>query len=427
MNPQNPDTSTLGKAAESVYPAPYSRSDVGAMSILAQERGILAMAGTGKVWVMWNEVKQRWQVCYDWDGVRHVHQKWTLQGRKYSFTAENKHIADQFADFIRAKMLPNDQGINTFDPYAVKGKQKGKYNFSRYFREIWLPEYELAVQQGRRSKGYLDHLERYFRLHLEPELKDAHILELTAAGVKQVWIRLCQKGLKPKQAQNVMDTLRKIVIDACTAERIMPPKFPEYKAPRRTGEFTWLLEEDQDLVLGKVPPEHRSIVMFYFYHGVRAEEARDLRWSDVDLKRGVAKVRTLKGGPGRTILLEQAVLDALRVSPRGIGERHIFLHAGKPYAKTTLWKIVRQALDDAGFPGVQPKDASRHSHASQLLRRGADLRSVQYILGHADVRTTERYTHVLTEDQRKWTRGSTAKKVTEKLPESQGSNGKKIK
>jgi integrase len=370
----------------------------------------------GKVWVMWNEVKGRWQVCYDWQGVRHVHQKWTLQGRRYSFTKENRHIADQFADFIRAKMLPNDQGISSFDPCTIKGRQKGKYNFSRYFQEVWLPEYEIQVRHGRRSRGYLGHLERYFRLHLQPELRDAHILELTAAGVKETWIRISRKDLSLKAIQNIMDVLKKIVTDACSAERIMPPRFPNYKAPKKTGEFTWLIEEDQDAVLEKVPPAHRPIVTFYFYHGVRAEEARDLRWSDVDLKRGVAKIRTLKGGPGRTILLEPVICNTLQESPRGIGERHVFMHAARPYTKTMLWKIVRQALDASGFPGVKPKDASRHSHASQLLRRGADLRSVQYILGHADVRTTEQYTHVLTDDQRKWRRGEKDRDLPVDLP-----------
>lgn len=371
--------------------------------------GVLAMATS--VRVSWNEAKQRWQVVYDWNGVRFAHQRWVLQGHKYSFTRDNKHLADQFADFIRAKMLPNEQGISTFDPHQLLGKQRGRYNFSRYFSEVWLPEYEIQAANGKKSREYLNHLERYFRLHLNPELQDSNVLELTAAAVKQVWIRLCKKGLSPKQTQNVMDALKKIIADACKGERIMPPVFPDYKAPRPSGEFTWLLEEDQDRVLGNIPDRHKPIVTFLFYHGIRQEEARDLRWSDVDLKRGVVKVRTLKGGPDRTILLEPKLLAMIQAD-RGIGDRHVFLNGTQPYAKTTLWKIIRKALDVAGFKKVAPKDASRHSHASQLLRRGADLRSVQYILGHADVRTTERYTHVLTEDQRKWSR----EKVTEKLP-----------
>jgi len=371
-----------------------------------------------KVWVSWNERKKRWTVNYDWQGKRHIHQRWVFNGIKHPFTEDKKHWAEEFAQYLRTKMLPSDQGIVTFDPAALKGKQSGKYGFSRYVREVWLPKYRIMVDHGKRSAEYLGHLERYFRLHLEPEIKDAHLLELGAVSIEQVWIRLNQKGLKPKMIENVMAALEKIVKDACAGERIAPPKFPSYKATKHREEPEWLLEEDQDKVLQATPERDRPIVMMYLYHGLRGAEVRDLRWGDLDLKRAVAKVRTVKGGPPRSIILDPDLLATLKALPRGIGQAHVFLNSkNRPYGKTTLWRIVRRALDAAGFPRVDPKDASRHSYASQLLRRGADVRSTQYLLGHADIRTTQRYTHVLTEDQEKWGR----KKVTEKLPGFQGS------
>jgi len=117
------------------------------------------------------------------------------------------------------------------------------------------------------------------------------------------------------------------------------------------------------------------------------------------------------------------VLDAIMGIPRTLAHRYVFHHAGRPYAKTTLWKIIRKALDAAGFKDVTPKDASRHSAASQLLRRGASTRLAQTVLGHADIRTTERYTHVLVEDQAGVRRSTEHVPITVRKTETARSSG----
>lgn len=75
------------------------------------------------------------------------------------------------------------------------------------------------------------------------------------------------------------------------------------------------------------------------------------------------------------------------------------------YAKTTLCKIIRTALDKAGFTEITPHNAGRHGHASQLWKRGASAPEVQYRMGHSDIRTTMIYSHIDPEDQERYARG----------------------
>ena len=95
-----------------------------------------------------------------------------------------------------------------------------------------------------------------------------------------------------------MDSLRKLMADAYQDHVIAEmPRFPKYRAGVKTRrKIVWLIEEEQDRVLQCVPAEHRPIVVFCLYQGVRIGEARALRWPSVDLKRGVATIESTFSG-----------------------------------------------------------------------------------------------------------------------------------
>lgn len=84
---------------------------------------------------------------------------------------------------------------------------------------------------------------------------------------------------------------------------------------------------------------------------------------------------------------------------------YLFHFRGKPYAKTTLWKIERSALDAVGLNDVSPNQAGRHSFGPQRIKRGQPTGSLRSEMGHADISITELYTHVRAEDQKKLGRG----------------------
>jgi integrase/recombinase XerD len=147
----------------------------------------------------------------------------------------------------------------------------------------------------------------------------------------------------------------------------------------------------------------RAILEFLYATGARVSEAAGLDLADVDLEAGTAVV-TGKGDKQRMVPLggfavraiEDYLPDRLTVRTPGRDSGALFLNArGGRLTRQGLWGIVRKAADRAGIPAdrVSPH-VLRHSAATHMVERGADLRSVQQLLGHATITTTQVYTRV---------------------------------
>ena len=154
------------------------------------------------------------------------------------------------------------------------------------------------------------------------------------------------------------------------------------------------------------PPVHlrdRAMLELMYAAGLRASETAQVRLSDVLDGLGVIRV-TGKGNKQRLVPLgvpakaaiEQYVKECrpLLVSPTGTDEGRLFVSIrGRPLERVAIWQIVRRWAALAGLGDVHPH-MLRHSFATHLLIGGADLRVVQELLGHADIATTQIYTHV---------------------------------
>jgi integrase/recombinase XerD len=137
--------------------------------------------------------------------------------------------------------------------------------------------------------------------------------------------------------------------------------------------------------------------------GLRASELVGLRLADIDLAGGDVKARGT-GGRERLIPLgELAVLqldDYLASSRPQLLKRHqtsdLFLNrSGRALSRQSVWKIVKKYVSWAGIDKPISPHTLRHSFATHLLEGGADLRSLQQLLGHADIATTQIYTHIV--------------------------------
>ena len=146
----------------------------------------------------------------------------------------------------------------------------------------------------------------------------------------------------------------------------------------------------------------RALVELLYGAGLRVSEAVGLEKGGVDLDDRLVRV-TGKGGKERVVPVGRPAVDALRrYLARGrpyLDRRHrpeLFLNAkGGGLTRTGAFLILRRLAEVAGLePGRVHPHLLRHSFATHLLEGGADLRSVQELLGHADLGTTELYTHV---------------------------------
>jgi integrase/recombinase XerD len=146
----------------------------------------------------------------------------------------------------------------------------------------------------------------------------------------------------------------------------------------------------------------RALLELLYATGMRAAECLDLRLEDVTLPAGYL-VCTGKGQRQRLVPFGEAaaswVARYLREVRPGFTRRHdsgrVFVNPhGRRLSRQSLWAIVRRAAARAAVPRAVSPHVLRHSFASHLLEGGADLRSVQALLGHADITTTQIYTHL---------------------------------
>jgi integrase/recombinase XerD len=146
----------------------------------------------------------------------------------------------------------------------------------------------------------------------------------------------------------------------------------------------------------------RALLEFAYATGVRVSELVRLAQQDVLFREGVARVLG-KGGKERLVPVGRRALGAValyarEIRPRldrGKGEGVLFLNArGTPLSRVGAWGIIKSLSRRAGIAKRVTPHTLRHTFATHLLEGGADLRAVQEMLGHADLATTQLYTHV---------------------------------
>jgi integrase len=390
---------------------------------------ILMANSPRKIWVSWRENKQRYEVGFHWEGYDTPFRffSWRLpNGKSIPFTKENKNVADEFKIYLYGQMAPDIKtGISKFNPIKLTGTRKTKNTLDIFFDEIFIKEYETKIKTKDVCAEYVGLLKGYHKNHIQPVLGETSLYEIDELAIKKFYLALSEKTISKSQIENVMDLLNLIMKEA---SEIIPsldyPKFPKYKSKKskRREKIKWLSEDEQDLVLSYVEEIHKPVAMVYLYYGLRSQEVINLKRSDLQVvnKQGnripVLYVKTLKGGNDRNLRIDSHVYEILaKLTPAFCGS--LFHYEGKPYYRKTLYKIVRRALDKAGFEDVSPKDASRHSRASQLGNRGASSFEIQYQLGHADVRTSEIYTHISSDKEGRFLR-KTPESIGEQLVNS---------
>ena len=151
-----------------------------------------------------------------------------------------------------------------------------------------------------------------------------------------------------------------------------------------------------------LPQRDRAIMELLYGTGMRISELTNLCIDDIDAESETVIV-TGKGNKQRLIPVGTYALEAIKkyvqgerrdLIGKGSGSHKLFLNRrGKPLSRQSAWECVSKAAIQAELPGVSPHSL-RHSYATHLLERGADVRTVQELLGHASVTTTQVYTLV---------------------------------
>ena len=186
----------------------------------------------------------------------------------------------------------------------------------------------------------------------------------------------------------------------------------DLRSPRRSQRLPQVLTRDEvnrllEAPSGTTPPtlRDRALLELMYACGLRASEVIGLHIGDVDIAGGILRARG-KGSKERIVPVGRAALGALnaylsRGRPPLVGARreaHLFVNQrGRGLTRQGLYKIVQGHAGRAGLDGRMSPHTLRHTFATHLLAGGCDLRALQEMLGHADISTTQVYTHLSTD------------------------------
>ena len=259
------------------------------------------------------------------------------------------------------------------------------------------------------EKNYSKHTLLNYRLDLEDLgrfLKDSKIEDVDYLTLRKYLVHLKERNLKQKTVSRKISCLRSFFRFLCREGYLKENPIVSLSSPKSEKYLPLFLTEDEITKLIEAPSTEderglrdRAILETFYSTGIRISELVGLNISDIDFIAAVIKVSG-KGKKERLLPIGDKALSAIRayIDKRKSKEDSLFLNKnGRRITDRGVRDVVKKYIRIASLKsGISPHTL-RHSFATHLLNRGADLRSVQELLGHANISTTQIYTHLTTE------------------------------
>ncbi len=262
-------------------------------------------------------------------------------------------------------------------------------------------------------RAYTGDLERFLAFlvgYLGAAPKDLVPEAVEPAAVRAFMAAMGRDGLSRRSRARALSTVRTLFAFACREGRLAANPAAGVRTPKqektlprhlRPGEVEDLMESPDDD--GPLARRDRALLELLYATGLRVGELVSLDWGDIDLTGRVLRVLG-KGGKERMVPFGGPAAAALAAwledwgtlrRPGAHSAEPVFLnHRGGRLSDRSVRRILDRATAAAGVPaGVHPHTL-RHTFATHLLEQGADLRTIQELLGHSSLATTQRYTHV---------------------------------
>ena len=211
-----------------------------------------------------------------------------------------------------------------------------------------------------------------------------------------------RRGLSPTSLQRRLSACRSFYRWLLRHGRIAASPAGGVRAPKAPRKLPQVLDPDEAKALVEVPTDaplglrDRALLELFYSSGLRLSELCTLRWRDLQLAEGLVTVLG-KGSKQRTVPVgshARAALEAWRGEQKAAADAHVFPGRNGAISPRAVQLRLRQLAQRQGlFKRVHPH-LLRHSFASHVLESSGDLRGVQELLGHADIATTQIYTHL---------------------------------
>jgi integrase/recombinase XerD len=232
---------------------------------------------------------------------------------------------------------------------------------------------------------------------------------VSAGELREYTYHLKDRGLQPASIRRNVSAIRTYFGFLMAEGVVAADPTDRLELPRNWRRLPGVLSREEVVRILEAPDptsrlfwRDKALLEFAYASGVRVSELTGLKVRDVNLEEAMALVFG-KGAKERIVPVGRAALQALvvylrEIRPRIAGQKSdgaVFLNArGTPLTRMGVWKILRHQVERAGVRKRVTPHTLRHSFATHLLEGGADLAAVQELLGHADIATTQIYTHV---------------------------------
>lgn len=328
-----------------------------------------------------------------------------IEGNRFrgSTRVTEKAAAERIAANVRLRAIE--------DLHFPRGKEVGLYEaLFRYYSE-----HASHLPSAYTIHGYVRRLQ---------SLGDVALMAITDATVAEYIARRRSDQVRGKRktrklisnttVNHEVRCLRAVLKRAELAGAAVPKiKWAEHLLAEPKGRTVYLSTEQETALIDALRPDFRPLVRFCLLSGARLTSAIRLTWSDVDYAAKHVIFRKVKGGGSHTIPLTRD-MTLLLANERGTHPVYVFTYEAAedrpggtkgakrkrgeryPFSKDGWRRAWARACKKAGLPGFRFHDL-RHTAGSRLTK-GAGLAFTQQLLGHADIKTTLRYSHVLTDD-----------------------------
>ena len=272
-----------------------------------------------------------------------------------------------------------DSNLRSFLNYLLVDKGLSNNTVNAYEADIsslfqWLDTEDLKYNNLQE-----DHINQYISFLFQKKMRSSSV-NRKISSIKSFYIFLVKRNFVKNSPLNDLVTPKQ--------EKYLPESMSE-------AEVDKLLNSPD--VTNKIENRDKAMIEMLYATGMRISELVNLKMTDVDMKRCVVKVFG-KGSKERLVPFGETALDSLRSylnEREQSSSKEIFLsNRGKKMTRVAFWQRVKIYLIRENLKNSISPHTLRHAFATHLLNRGADLRSVQLLLGHSDLSTTQIYTHI---------------------------------
>lgn len=281
------------------------------------------------------------------------------------------------------------QGI---DPFSDKRTTSKMPKFGDFVRDEFMPYITLKNRSPQTEESLL-------RNHIIPVFGNKHLKDISREDISELMLSK-QKTHAPASVQRLLITMRHIFNRAIEWHPDWKLTNPARSVPSleiNNKKERYLSNEETEILMNAVKKSPNKVLPFIIgmllLTGARRGEVLHAKWEDFDMKTLIWRIPMSKSGKARHVPISTGVINILETIPRIRDCPYIFANpkTKKPFVQPfCAWDSARKK---AGLSDVRIHDL-RHSFASFLVNAGKDLYVVQKILGHTQVKTTQRYAHL---------------------------------